>query len=78
LIALSIVLLPLSLLIGSSGCFIASVMSLCSGLVILSIGFLAVAISPYRRTIETRSYAVTVQAASIPGRVATNTDEASQ
>ena len=78
LIALSIFLLPLSLLLGSSGCFLASILSLCSGLVILSVGFLAVAISPYRRTIETKSYAVTVQAASIPGHVATNTHDLPQ
>lgn len=65
LVALSALLLPVAILSGSSLCFFASVVSFCSSLVVLAIGFLAVAISPYRRTIETKSYAVTVQASSI-------------
>lgn len=64
LITLSGFLLLIAMLFGSPLYLVAAVICLCSGLVNLALGFLAVAISPYRRTIETKSYAVSVLAKS--------------
>ncbi|MFY8199109.1 MAG: glycosyltransferase family 2 protein [Pirellula staleyi] len=61
---LSILLLLVALLSWSWVCLILSGLFMCSSVLTMALGFLAVAISPFRRSVETNSFAITVQAAS--------------
>jgi glycosyltransferase involved in cell wall biosynthesis len=70
--ALSGLLLLLAMLTVSSTCFLSSVVCFCFAALVIAIGFLAVAISPHRRAIDSNSFAITVQPATAPTSSGTN------
>ena len=61
---LSILFLMAALVSWSTVCLTLSVLFMCCSVLTMALGFLAVAISPFRRSAETNSFAITVQAAS--------------
>jgi polyisoprenyl-phosphate glycosyltransferase len=63
IVLLSGLFLLCALLLSSYSCFQLSVHCFCFASLIIAIGFLAVAISPHRRAIDTSSFSVTIQPA---------------
>ncbi|MCY2980783.1 MAG: glycosyltransferase family 2 protein [Planctomycetota bacterium] len=61
---LSILFLMAALVSWSTVCLTLSALFICCSVLTMALGFLAVAISPFRRSAETNSFAITVQAAS--------------